>query len=108
MPVYIWSTWALIKPVLEPLQIPESSEGSEDESEIPSEGGPENAEPKGVEQKTQEALKAAVLSEPLFGEDRFPLPLPALTAGVAQAFPSSQHSSSVTPPERCLLDSKGG
>ena len=65
MPVSIWSTWALIKSVLEPLQILECSEGSEDESEIPSEGGPENAEPKRIEQKTPEALKAAVLSEPL-------------------------------------------
>ena len=97
LPVSIWLTWALIKSVLEPLQIPESSEGSEDESEIPSEGGPENAEPKGVEQKTQEALKTAVPSVPLFEKDQFPPPPPALTAGAAQAFPSLQQTAVLSP-----------
>ena len=92
MPVSIWSTWALIKSVLEPLQTPESSEGSEDECETPSKGGPEYAEPEGVEQKMQEALRAAGPSSSLFREDGFPLPPlpppPLLTTGAAQAFPS--------------------
>ena len=92
MPVSLWSTWALIKSVLEPLQTRESSEGSEDECETPSKGGPDYAEPQGIEQKMQEALKAAVPSASLFREDEFPLPpltpLPVLTTGAAQAFPS--------------------
>ena len=70
----------------------ESSEGSEDECETPSKGGPEYAEPEGVEQKMQEALRAAVPSSSLFREDGFPLPPlpppPLLTTGAAQAFPS--------------------
>ena len=86
---------------MEPLQILESSEGSEDESEIPSEGGPENAEPKRIEQKTPEALKAAVSSAPFFGEDEFPLPplppSPGLTAVEAQAFPSLQQTAVLLP-----------
>ena len=92
MPVSIWSTWALIKSVLEPLQSPESSEESEVECETPPKGGPEYTEPEGVEQKMQEALKAAVPSASLFRENGFPLPpLPPsslLTTGAAQAFPS--------------------
>ena len=50
--------WTLIKSILEPLQTPESSEGSEDEGETRSKGEPEYAKPKGIEQKTQETLKA--------------------------------------------------
>ena len=92
MPVSLWSTWALIKSVLEPLQTRESSEGSEDECETPSKGGPDYAEPQGIEQKMQEALKAAAPSASLFREDEFPLPPlpppPVLTTGAAQAFPS--------------------
>ena len=62
LPVSIWSIWTLIKSILEPLQTPESSEGSEDECELPSEGRPEYAQPAGIEQKTQEALKSTVPS----------------------------------------------
>ena len=87
MPLPIWSIWTLIKSILEPLQTPESSEGSEDECELPSEGRPEYAQPAGIEQKTQEALKSTVPSAPLFGEDKFPLPplppCPGLTNGEA-------------------------
>ena len=61
-PVSVWSIWTLIKSILEPLQTPESSEGSEDECELPSEGRPEYAQPAGIEQKTQEALKSTVPS----------------------------------------------
>ena len=84
--------WTLIKSILEPLQTPESSEGREDEGENPSKGEPENANPKGIEEKTQEALKATVPSAHLFGEDEFPLPPlpppPVLTAGVTRVFSS--------------------
>ena len=59
MPASIWSTWTLIKSALEPLPTPNSSEGSEDECETPSEGGPEYTEPEGVE-------PAADPSVPLF------------------------------------------
>ena len=52
LPVSIWSTWALIKSILEPLQTPESSKGNEDEPETPSKGGPEYAEVEGVEKNT--------------------------------------------------------
>ena len=110
LPVSSWSIWTLIKSILEPLQTPESSEGREDEGENPSKGEPENANPKGIEEKTQEALKATVPSAHLFGEDEFPLPPlpppPVLTAGVTQAFPSLPRTPlSVTPPERCLVGS---
>ena len=69
LPVSIWSTWTLMKSILGTLQTPESSEGSKDKCETPSEGGRKYAEPKRVERKTQEALKAAVPSLPLFRED---------------------------------------
>ena len=110
LPVSSWSIWTLIQSILEPLQTPESSEGREDEGENPSKGEPENANPKGIEEKTQEALKATVPSAHLFGEDEFPLPPlpppPVLTAGVTQAFPSLPRTPlSVTPPERCLVGS---
>ena len=45
----IWSTWALLKSILEPLQTPESSEGSEDECETPLKGQSEYAEAEGIE-----------------------------------------------------------
>ena len=64
LPVSVWSTWTLMKSILGTLQTPESSEGSKDKRETPSEGGPKYAEPKRVERKTQEALKAAVPSAP--------------------------------------------
>lgn len=41
------SIWTLIKSILEPLQTPESSEGSEDEGETPLKGKPEYAKPGG-------------------------------------------------------------
>ena len=85
LPASIRSTWTLIKSVLEPLQTPKGSEGSEDECETPSEGGPEYTEPEGVEQ-------AALPSVPLLKKEESPLPPlpppPVLTAGAAQAFPS--------------------
>ena len=94
MPVSIWSTWALIKSVLEPLQTPESSEGREDDGENPSKGESENAKAEGIEEKTQEALKATVPSAHLFGEDEFPLlplpPLPVLTSGEGPSFSRPQ------------------
>ena len=48
LPVSLWSTWMMIKSILEPLQTPESSERSEDECETPSEGGPSDAQKGGV------------------------------------------------------------
>ena len=57
--------WTLIKSILEPLQTPESSEGSEDEGETPLKGKPEYAKPEGGEQKMLEVLKATVPSAPL-------------------------------------------
>ena len=49
----------------------------------------------------QEALKAAVPSASLFREDEFPLPpltpLPVLTTGAAQAFPSLQQTTVLSP-----------
>ena len=65
MPVSVWSIWTPIKSILEPLQTPESSEGSEDEGETPLKGEPEYAKPERREQKTLEALKATVPSAPL-------------------------------------------
>ena len=64
-PVSVWSIWTLIKSILEPLQTPESSEGSEDEGETPLKGKPEYAKPEGGEQKMLEVLKATVPSAPL-------------------------------------------
>ena len=52
LPVSIWSTWALIKSILEPLQTPESSKRNEDERETSSKGGPDYAEVEGVEKNT--------------------------------------------------------
>lgn len=82
----------------------------EDDGENPSKGECENAKAEGIEEKTQEALKATVPSAHLFGEDEFALPplppLPVLTAGVTQTFPSlPQTPLSVTPPERYLVGS---
>ena len=113
LPVSSWSIWTLIKSILEPLQTPESSEGREDDGENPSKGECENAKAEGIEEKTQEALKATVPSAHLFGEDEFALPplppLPVLTAGVTQTFPSlPQTPLSVTPPERYLVGSTWG
>ena len=51
LPVSIWSIWTLTKSILEPLQTPESSKGSKRKCKTPLEGGPEYAEPEGVEQK---------------------------------------------------------
>ena len=65
LPVSSWSIWTLIKSILEPLQTPESSEGSEDEGETPLKGKPEYAKPEGGEQKMLEVLKATVPSAPL-------------------------------------------
>ena len=65
LPLPIWSIWTLIKSILEPLQTPESSEGSEDEGETPLKGKPEYAKPEGGEQKMLEVLKATVPSAPL-------------------------------------------
>ena len=47
LPLSIWSTWTLIKSILETFQTPESSGGSEDECESPLEGGPEYASQRG-------------------------------------------------------------
>lgn len=76
MPVSIWSTWALIKSVLEPLQSPEFQEESEVECETPPKGGPEYTESSGGRvKKMQEALKAAVPSLRFcLGKTDFPLP----------------------------------
>ena len=111
--VSIWSTWTLMKSILGTLQTPESSEGSKDECETPSEGGPKYAEPKLVEQKTQEVLKTAVPSAPLFGEDEFPLPpfppSPGLTTGEAQAFPSLKQTAVLSPLQKgiCCIQQEG-
>ena len=105
MPVSIWSTWALTKPILEPFQTLENSEGSEDECETPSEGGPEYTEPKGVEQ--------AAVPFRLCLRKEFPLPpLPpplVLTAGAAQAFASLGQTAVLSPLQKgiCWTQQEG-
>ena len=108
----LWSIWTLIKSILEPLQSPESSEGSEDEGETRSKGEPD-AKPEGIEQKTHEALKAAVPSAPFFQENEFPLPplppAPVLTAGVTQVFPSLSWTAVLSPLQKgiCQTSQEG-
>ena len=111
--VSIWSTWTQMKSILGTFQPTESSEGSKDECETPSEGGPKYAEPKWVEQKTQEVLKTAVPSAPWFGEDEFLLPplppSPGLTTGEAQAFPSLKQTAVLSPLQKgiCWIQQEG-
>lgn len=103
LPASIWSTWTLIKSVLEPLQTSKSSEGSEDERETPSEGGPEYTEPEGVEQ-------AAFPPVPLLKKEEFPLPpLPpplVLTSGAAQAFPSLGQTAVLSPLQKGIWQAR--
>ena len=110
-PVSVWSIWTLIKSILEPLQTPESSEGSEDEGETRSKGEPEYAKPKGIEQKTQETLKATFCTFVWGGRISF---TSSSSPSCLNSWSDSSFfflvldSSSVTPPERYLSDSTGG
>ena len=70
-PVSVWSIWTLIKSILEPLQTPESSEGSEDEGETPLKGKPEYAKPEGIEQKCRRLLKLQFLLHLCLGRTNF-------------------------------------
>ena len=114
LPVSVWSIRTLIidpdKNYFRTSSDPRKLRGREDDGENPSKGESENAKAEGIEEKTQEALKATVPSAHLFGEDEFPLlplpPLPVLTSGVTHTFPSlPQTPLSVTPPERYLVGS---
>ena len=111
LPVSIWSTWALIKSILEPLQTPESSKGNEDEPQTPSKGGPEYAEVEGVEKKHRRLLKLQFFLYLCLGKTVSSASFSSLSClnhwnGSGFSFLKTD-SSSVTPPERYLSDLTG-